>query len=68
MRSLRCGLTELQCLRAHGSGEVFYEALVANGGSEFGGVGQARVTAPACAYERALAWVAARDAAVSEVA
>ena len=62
MRGPRCGLTEIQCLRAHGSGDVYYEALLANSGSEFGGVGQPRVKAPLCAYERALAWAEAKAA------
>lgn len=62
MRGLRCGLTEIQCLRVHGSGDVYYEALLANDGSEFGGVGQPRVMAPSCAYQRALAWAEAKAA------
>jgi hypothetical protein len=58
----RCRLSEIQCLREHGSGEVYYEALIANGGSQFGGVGQPRVLAPSCAYRRALAWAEAKAA------
>jgi hypothetical protein len=61
MRGPSCGLTEIECRRQHGSGEVFYEVLLANRGSEFGGVGKPRVMAPACAYERALEWAAAKD-------
>lgn len=63
MRGPRCGLTEIQCLREHGSGEMYYEALLAYQGREFGGVGKPQAIAPACAYARALEWDAARDAA-----
>lgn len=68
MRGPRCGLTDIQCLRAHGSGEVFYEALLASGGSEFGGVGKPRVKAPQCAWQRALAWAEAKSAEGRDVA
>lgn len=62
VRRLSCRLPEIQCLREHGSGAVYYERLIANDGSEFGGVGEPRVWAPACAYKRAQEWAAAKDA------
>lgn len=63
MRGPRCGLTEIECMRTHGSGEVYYEILLAHQGGEFGGVGRPWVYAPACAYKRALEWAAATGAA-----
>lgn len=62
MRGPSCGLTEIECLRRHGSGDVYYEILLAHDGTEFGGVGRPRVLAPECAYQRALAWAAANTA------
>lgn len=62
MKRASCRLSELQCLREHGSGAVYYERLIANGGGEFGGVGRPRVWAPACAYKRAQEWAAANAA------
>lgn len=62
MTAPSCGLTEIECHRQHGSGEVYYEVLLANGGGEFGGVGKPRVWAPACAYKRAQEWAAAKGA------
>jgi hypothetical protein len=62
MKRLPCRLSELQCLRDHGSGEMYYAALIANDGTEFGGVGQSRRLAPSCAYRRALAWAEAKAA------
>jgi hypothetical protein len=63
MRGPRCGLTEIECLRQHGSGEVYYAILIAYQGGEFGGVGRPRVMAPACAYQRASELAAAQDVA-----
>lgn len=56
-----CELTEIECLRRHGSGDVYYEVLLANNGTEFGGVGKPRVMAPVCAYRRAQEWAAAKS-------
>lgn len=47
---------ELANRRALPGGSAYYEALLRNGGTEFGGVGRPRVPAPPGAYEQALAW------------